>query len=184
LDEGIFLGLCPKCDRNSVFYDPYFKIARCCYKSCGFKKKVENEDSYFDSFEKNTEEYKRRMPSYDLSFAILRRFADAYRLNGYINPMQTFYFFSAIDHYTGESATSLEEFVEKIKKIDIKALEFHFWRRDFERWIAQSLGDKELSKEISELHIKNFSGETLRIQIHKVISRRLTEAKRKVPITA
>lgn len=181
---GIILGLCPNCGRSSVFYDPYFKVARCYYKSCGFKQKVKNEESYFNSFEKSTDEYKRKIPSYDLSFVVLRKFADAYRLNGYTKPMQTFYFFLSIGYYTGESATSLKEFAEKIKKINIESVEFHFHRRDFERWFAQSLRDKKLAEEIGRLQNQNLKGENLRTQIHKVILTRLMETKGKIPIMA
>jgi hypothetical protein len=47
-----------------------------------------------------------------------------------------FYFFTAVGNYAGESATSFEEFLEKIKKIEIKSLEFHLYRGDFEKWIV------------------------------------------------
>ena len=176
------MGLCPKCKRNSVFYDPYFKMARCCYKSCGFKEKVSDEKSYFDTFEKDTEDYARKIPSYDLSFAFLRKVAVAYKLNGYIKSTYSFYFFLSADYYTGESATSLEEFAEKIKKIDVKSLEFHFYRGDFERWVTQALGETELAKEIINLREQNPFGENLRSQLYNIVSTRVTETKAKLPI--
>jgi hypothetical protein len=39
-----------------------------------------------------------------------------------------FYFFTLVGNYTGESAASFEEFLEKIKKISIKSLQ---WYRSF-----------------------------------------------------
>ena len=176
------MGLCPKCERNSVFYDPYFKMARCCYKSCGFKEKVSDEKSYFDLFEKNSEDYARKVPSYDLSFVLLRQIAVAYRLNGYMKPVHRFYFCWSENHYTGESATSLEEFVEKIKKIDVNSLAFHFYRGDFERWVNQAYGETELAEEIINLREQNPVGETLRSQLYKIVSKRVEERKAKLPI--
>jgi hypothetical protein len=168
--ERLILGLCPKCGRSSVFYDPYFKMARCCYKSCGFSQKVSDEKNYFDSFEKDSEDHKRKIPSYDLSFTLLRRFADVQRINGYLKPMNSFYFFSSIGQYTGESASSLEEFAQKIKRIDVRSLEFHFMRGDFERWISDACGEKELGKKIVAMHEQNPTGENLRNMLQGVIS--------------
>ena len=178
------LGLCPKCKQNSVFYDPHLKIALCCYKSCGFKEKVSDERSYFEAFEKNTEDHARKVPSYDLSFVFLRKIVDAYRLNGRTKPTYSFYFFLSHGKYTGESATSLEEFADKIEKINTKSLEFHFCRGDFERWVAETLGDTELAKQINNLSKQNPVGETLRSQLYDVVSNRLMETKAKLPIVS
>lgn len=157
-------------------------MARCYYKSCGFTEKVSDEKSYFKSFEKNSEDHKRKIPSYDLSFSLLRKFAVAYKLNGYKKSMHSFYFFMSLGHYTGESATSLNEFAEKIRKIDARALEFHFHRRDFERWVTQALGDMRLAKEINELRKQNPVGETLRGKLCHVVLKRLAEKKTKLPV--
>lgn len=48
-----------------------------------------------------------------------------------------FYFFTSVGNYTGESASSLEEFAKKIREVSIKSLEFHLHRGDFERWVAE-----------------------------------------------
>lgn len=176
------MGLCPKCRQNSVFYDPYFNMARCCYQSCGFKEKVSDEKSYFDRFEKGTDDYARKTPTYDLCFALVRQVAVAYRLNGYMKHMHHFCFCWSEGHYMGESATSLKELAEKIKEIDGKSLEFHFHRRDFERWLTQALGETELAEEIFNLRGQNPVGETLRSQLYEIISQRLGEKKKKLPI--
>jgi len=82
-----------------------------------------------------------------------------------------FYFFTSIGNYTGESATSLEEFLNKIEHIDIKSIEFHFHRGDFEKWVAETIGDKKLSEQIGKLHDQKLTGEKLRDQLHNVISK-------------
>jgi hypothetical protein len=64
---------------------------------------------------------------------------------------QAFYFFASVGNCTGESAASFEEFLERIKEVDIKSLEFHLCRGDFEKWIAEILEDKELAEEVLDL---------------------------------
>jgi len=54
-----------------------------------------------------------------------------------------FYFFTSIGNYTGENATSLEEFVNKVREVNLKSLEFHLYRGDFEKWVAEVLEDLE-----------------------------------------
>ncbi len=49
-------------------------------------------------------------------------------------------------NYTGVSASSLKEFMEKIMEVNVKSLEFHQGRGDFEKWIAKVLQDVDLSR--------------------------------------
>jgi alpha-amylase len=86
---------------------------------------------------------------------------------------KAFYFFTSIGNYTGLSASSLKEFMEKINEVNIKCLEFHIHRNDFEKWINEVLEDQELAAEIKKLQKFNLTGENLRNQIYVVISRRL-----------
>jgi len=90
---------------------------------------------------------------------------------------EAFYFFTSIGNYTGESASSLEEFMNKIKEINIKSLEFHLYREDFEKWIAQTLGDAKLADEIKGLRNLKFVGNALRDRLYSVVSRRVRELK-------
>lgn len=83
-----------------------------------------------------------------------------------------FYFFTSIGNYSGQHASSLEEFVTKIRQVNVKSLEFHFHRGDFERWVAEVLEDEELANAIKSLH--NFSplGDVLRDQLYLVVRKR------------
>jgi hypothetical protein len=85
-----------------------------------------------------------------------------------------FYFFTSIGNYTGESAASIEDFLKKIEHIDIKSIEFHFHRGDFQKWVAETIGDKELAEQIKKLQDQNFAGEKLRNQLHLLL-RKSTE---------
>jgi len=90
---------------------------------------------------------------------------------------EAFYFFTSIGNYTGQSAASLEEFLQKIKDVDIKSLEFHLFREDFEKWVAQTLGDSKLAEEISYLRVQKVAGNALRDRLYFIVSRRLKELK-------
>lgn len=85
---------------------------------------------------------------------------------------KAFYFFTSIGNYTGESAASIREFMEKINQVNVKSLEFHFYRGDFEKWIAEVLEDKELAENLNKLQKSNLAGDELRNQLYAVVSKR------------
>ena len=83
-----------------------------------------------------------------------------------------FYFFTSIGNYTGESATSLEEFVKKVKEVNVKSLEFHLYRGDFEKWVTETLEDEELAEKIRSLKSLSPTGSSLRDQLYLIVSKR------------
>jgi hypothetical protein len=85
---------------------------------------------------------------------------------------KAFYFFTSVENCTGESAGSFEEFLEKIKEVDIKSLEFHLCRGDFEKWIAEILEDKELAEEILNLRDIMPTRDVLRKRLVTIVSKR------------
>jgi hypothetical protein len=85
---------------------------------------------------------------------------------------KAFYFFTSIGNYTGASASSLKEFMEKINEVNVKSLEFHLSRGDFEKWTAEVLQDTELAGDIKRLQKLNLTGNGLRDQLSFTISRR------------
>jgi hypothetical protein len=88
---------------------------------------------------------------------------------------KAFYFFTSIGNYTGESAVSLKEFVEKINEVNMKSLNFHLYRGDFQKWMAEVLQDKELAEELGKLQKTSLSEDSLRNQLYAVVSRRYNE---------
>ena len=88
-----------------------------------------------------------------------------------------FYFFTSIGNYIGENAASLEEFVKKIGEVNAKSLEFHFYRGDFEKWVAEVLEDGELAEEIKSLKNLKPVGDALRGQLYLVVSKRFENLK-------
>jgi len=91
---------------------------------------------------------------------------------------EAFYFFTSIGNYTGESATSLEEFAKKIEEFDTRSLEFHLYRRDFEEWVTKILGDEMLAEEIKTVRSLGLAGDALRRELYGVVSKRYDELKR------
>ena len=85
-----------------------------------------------------------------------------------------FYFYRDIGDPTGEVATSLGDFLEKLQAIDVCSIEFHFQRQDFEKWIRDVVGDDELWRGITGISRKTH-GEELREQIMKIVKNRLDE---------
>lgn len=88
---------------------------------------------------------------------------------------KAFYFFTSIGNYTGASASSLKEFVNIIKDVDIKSLEFHLNRGDFEKWMTDVLQDTTLAGEIKRLQTHNQSGAILRNQLIMIVSKRIRQ---------
>jgi len=86
---------------------------------------------------------------------------------------KAFYFFTSIGNYTGESVSSLKEFMGKINDVNLKSLEFHLYRGDFEKWISEVLQDEELAVEVRKLQKFNLTGDALRNQLYVILSRRL-----------
>jgi len=86
---------------------------------------------------------------------------------------KAFYFFTSIGNYTGVSADSLKEFIAKINEVNIKSVEFHISRGDFEKWVSDVLQDSELAAEMKRLQRLNLTGNSLRDQLNFALSRRL-----------
>lgn len=85
---------------------------------------------------------------------------------------EAFHFFTDVGQYAGKSATSLADFSEKLEVVQLKSIEFHFRRGDFERWIRETVGDEYLAGEIRRID-KSVQGEALRTAIQRTVENRL-----------
>ena len=111
-------------------------------------------------------------------------FASSSRVLRNVAREEAFYFFTSIGNYTGHSAASLDEFLSKVKDVDLKSLEFHLFREDFEKWVAQTLGDNRLADEIKSLRVGKVVGNALRDRLYMVVARRLKELRGSGPLVA
>ena len=87
---------------------------------------------------------------------------------------KAFHFYTDIHQYTHVHASSLTDFYDKIQKIDVKSVEFHVPRKDFEQWF-QSLGDVELAKRLGLIRGMHLHGEELKAKVYDTVKHRLEE---------
>jgi len=90
---------------------------------------------------------------------------------------EAFHFYVGIGKPINKTATSLMDFVEKLRTVDVRSVEFHFQRQDFEKWLKDTVGDDQLSRRIGGIERK-ISGEVLRNEIIKIIKGRADEINR------
>jgi len=90
---------------------------------------------------------------------------------------KAFHFYTGMHQHTGVFANSLADFCDKIQKINVKSVEFHVPRKDFEHWF-QSLGDTELAKRVGVIRNMNLHGEDLRKKIYEAAELRHDQLKK------
>ncbi len=80
-----------------------------------------------------------------------------------------FYFYEDIGRYTGILASSLETLIEAISIVDVRSLEFHLYRRDFERWIRDVIQTPILAEELRAIRGMMLRGEPLRAALLEIV---------------
>jgi len=80
-----------------------------------------------------------------------------------------FYFFSDYGRYTGILASSVTSFLEAVTVVEARSLEFHLYRRDFERWIRDVIQAPLLAEEVAALRKQMLKGEELRSALIDVV---------------
>lgn len=91
-----------------------------------------------------------------------------------------FYFFTGIGQYSGKFAISLTDFCQKLRTMDVKSIDFHFGRRDFQKWIRTTIGDVYLANRINKIK-RPIEGTALRDEVYHTVKTRLTELKKLLP---
>jgi alpha-amylase len=87
------------------------------------------------------------------------------------------------EYFTGIMAWSLKGFIKALQKVNIKSLEFHSTRGDFERWAEKSLHDKELAEQLKKTRLAKVKGEMLRKILTKISKERYNQVSRQVQKT-
>jgi DNA-binding transcriptional ArsR family regulator len=82
-----------------------------------------------------------------------------------------FHFYADIGKPLNLQVHSLQDFRDKILKVDANSIDFHMNRGDFEAWFA-CLGDMELAKKTALLKEKKVAGEELRSILHDIVENR------------
>jgi DNA-binding Lrp family transcriptional regulator len=73
-----------------------------------------------------------------------------------------FHFYTAMNQPTGLSAKSFKEFYDLVKTADVKALEFHLYRGDFENWVRTTVNDAVFANELECMTKSGVKSEQLR----------------------
>ena len=85
-----------------------------------------------------------------------------------------FHFFTDLGRSTGETATSLETFAQKLERINADSVKFHFQRSDFQNWIRTTVGDGVLAERIN--HVSGqITVEDLRNELVKTVQKRISQ---------
>ncbi|MGA3111157.1 MAG: DUF5752 family protein [Candidatus Bathyarchaeia archaeon] len=102
--------------------------------------------------------------------------ADASKILSNVPQEKAFDFCTAEGVYTKISAISLEDFAGKLGGIDGSSILFHYPRGDFQAWIRDSVGDRELADKMCFIQ-RGISGEKLRQELLKILQTRIGELK-------
>jgi alpha-amylase len=84
------------------------------------------------------------------------------------------------EYFTGAMTWSLKGFIKAFKAVNIKAIEFHNRRGDFESWTKHSLKDGVLSRQLREIRTSRLKGEALRKAIIAAAEKRFKKLSRQV----
>jgi len=90
---------------------------------------------------------------------------------------KSFHFYADIGKPLNLHAASLQDFCDKIQKIETSSVEFHVNRGDFEAWFA-GIGDNELARKALLLREQKIFGEKLRQKLYDIVKNRCEELAR------
>jgi hypothetical protein len=91
-----------------------------------------------------------------------------------------FHFYTTHGSYTGETATSLDAFENKIQVVPAASMSFHLQRGDFQKWIEDTIGDNELAKRISLIEL-TLPAEDMRKELLSIVQTRITALRMELP---
>ncbi|MEM2972013.1 MAG: hypothetical protein QW270_06275 [Candidatus Bathyarchaeia archaeon] len=92
----------------------------------------------------------------------------------YLPVEKSFHFYADIGKPLNIYAVSLQDFCDKIQKVNISSLEFHINRGDFEAWFT-ALGDIELARKTLLIKEQKLIGEDLRKRLYETVKSRCEE---------
>ena len=125
--------------------------------------------------------YESPMDAFAVANALLFDFESRLRLATLTaNEPFLFHMGTGEENFTGALSWSLKGFVKALRTVDVKALEFHNRRGDFEPWAENSLQDKVLSRDLGKTRAARLRGEALRKALVDVTEKRFTELSKQV----
>ena len=98
----------------------------------------------------------------------------ANRILAYLPMEKAFHFYVDVGKPLNIHAASLQDFCDKIMKVDLNSIEFHVNRGDFEAWFM-GLGDMELARKIMLIKEQKMPLEELRKKLYEIVKNRCEE---------
>ena len=120
--------------------------------------------------------YESPMDAFAVAHALLFDFETRLRL-ATLTANEPFLFHTGTgdENFTGVMSWSLKGFANSLQTVDLKALEFHNRRGDFEQWAESSLQDEVLSHELGRTRVAKLKGEVLREALVEIALKRFDE---------
>jgi alpha-amylase len=120
--------------------------------------------------------YESPMDAFAVAHALLLDFETRLRLATLTaNEPFLFHMGTGDENFTGVMSWSLKGFAKALQTVDLKALEFHNRRGDFEPWAEHSLKDKVLSHALGNARAAKLKGEALRKALVEIAVKRFNE---------
>jgi len=94
------------------------------------------------------------------------------RITSSVPVEKRFHFYTDLNKPTGIYATSIFDFLDTLKKVDLESLKFHFERNDFSRWLREVVGDNSLADDFEKQHVLDLSGEKIRSNLVEITEKR------------
>jgi len=139
---------CPNCGIWMLEFDPRTEKEHCY--NCGYEKEITNVKEYYIH--------------HDVTCKLFLWYSGKT-----VEPEKAFVFYSSSGTSIGEKASSLWELASKVQEVDSQSLEYHLARGDFERWIADVIGDSELAAKIGKLREANHVDYVFRDRLYRTI---------------
>jgi alpha-amylase len=125
--------------------------------------------SYFSPYESS-------MDAFAVAHALLLDFETRLRLSTLTaNEPFLFHTGEGDENFTGTMSWSLKGFAKALQTVNVKALEFHVRRGDFEPWAKYSLQDRALSRALAKVREGKLKGDALRKSLVEVTLKRYVE---------
>ncbi len=102
-------------------------------------------------------------------YGLTEKGKNAIKMSAQVPEDKAFSFYVGVDKPLGFSAHSVEELYRLIKQVTSDALDFHVYRGDFENWLRDVVGERELALDVSGLRAASLHGEDLRKGLLKAI---------------
>jgi alpha-amylase len=132
--------------------------------------------SYFSPFESPTDAF---VAAQTLIFDFENRLRMAI-----LTTNEPFLFYTSMgeENFTGVISWSLKGFIKALQTVDLKAVEFHNRRGDFESWAEHSLQDEVLSQQLKKTRTAKLKGETLKKALINAAEKRFNELSKQVQV--